>query len=96
MPRFFILLAGYRFSEMLTSYSLRVHSSDYGDHLFTDLSTFEDQLDVKSEGHETFEEAEAEAKDAMNEEGMPFAIVFQGSKLYAVVTSSKTITFEAI
>jgi hypothetical protein len=88
MPNFFFLLAGEKFSEMVETYSLG-HDDD-------EIDDMEDEMDSGKEGHKTFDDCEAEAKVAIREAEVPFAIVFRGSKIYAYVAHDKTSTFEAI
>ena len=90
--RFFYILAGETLSEMFSNYGLKQEISGET----VDLSEFEDQFIDTSDGCENFDDCEAEAKLALREAEVPFAVVFRGSKIYAYVAHDKTSTFEVI
>lgn len=92
---FFFLLAGEKLSETFDNYCMRSRSDSFG-RVFHDLTDFEEEMDTTKEGHKDFDSCEDEAKVALQESELPFAIVFQGSKIYGYISKEKTATFEVI
>jgi len=91
IKRFFFILAGDAFSSIYHAYGILHHH-----HYPINLEEFEDRLDTGNAGHEDFDQCEREAKEAMRESASPFAVVFQGNRLYGVISKDRTSTHEVL
>lgn len=89
MTKFYYMLAGDSFSDMIDGYALGYPG---------DETLFGIEYDMRKDkyGHEDFDSCVDEAQVALYESGATFAVVFQGSKLFGVITKDKTITFEVM
>jgi len=90
---FFFLLAGETISTMLSAYGISAAKLESD---MTDMTDIEEVMNDTAFGHDSFDECEHEAKEALRESRVPFAVVFQGSKIYAYISNEKTATFETM
>lgn len=92
--RFYYALAGDKLSDMVEGYGFGFPKDE-------SLNQIEDEMDKKPKeetmDHNTsFDDCEREARDAMKDSDVPFAIIFQGSKIYGVITKDLTKTHEVL